>query len=62
MARQRLAGLAPGEAMLVMATDPEAQIDLAAWAAQDGHVFEQREAAGWMEFVIRKGGALSGAE
>jgi TusA-related sulfurtransferase len=62
MAKRRLAELAPGEAMLVMATDPEAQIDLAAWAARDGHRIEQRDAAGWMEFVIRKGGALSGAE
>jgi TusA-related sulfurtransferase len=62
MAKRRMAELAPGEAMLVMATDPEAQIDLAAWAADDGHAFEQREAAGWMEFVLRKGGALSAAE
>jgi TusA-related sulfurtransferase len=60
MAKQRMAELAPGEAMLVMATDPEAPIDLAAWAEQDGHGYEQREAEGWLEFVIRKGGALSG--
>jgi TusA-related sulfurtransferase len=56
MAKRRMAELEPGEAMLVMATDPEAPIDLAAWAAQDGHVYEERPAAGWMEFVIRKGG------
>ena len=55
MAKRRMAELEPGEAMLVMATDPEAPIDLAAWAAQDGHVYEERPAAGWMEFVIRKG-------
>jgi tRNA 2-thiouridine synthesizing protein A len=56
MAKRRMAELEPGEAMLVMATDPEAPIDLAAWAAQDGHAYEERPAAGWMEFVIRKGG------
>jgi TusA-related sulfurtransferase len=62
MARQRMAELRPGEALLVMATDPEAPIDLAAWAAAEGHAYEQREQPGWMEFVIRKGGALSAAE
>jgi TusA-related sulfurtransferase len=61
MAKQRMAELASGEAMLVMATDPEAPIDLAAWAAENGHGYEQREAGGWLEFVIRKGGPLSGA-
>jgi TusA-related sulfurtransferase len=46
-----------------MATDPEAPIDLAAWAAEEGHGYEQRRLEGWMEFVIRKGGAdLSAAE
>ncbi len=57
-----MAELRPGEALLVMATDPEAPLDLAAWAAEDGHGYEQRDQPGWMEFVIRKGAALSGAE
>ena len=57
MAKRKLADLAPGEALLVMATDPEAPIDLAAWAAEDGHGYEQRDLPGWTEFVIRKGGA-----
>ena len=35
----------------------------AAWAAEEGHGYEQRQLGGWMEFVIRKGGAdLSAAE
>jgi TusA-related sulfurtransferase len=55
MAKRRMAELRPGEALLVMATDPEAPIDLAAWAAADGHAYEQRDTPGWMEFVIRKG-------
>jgi len=58
-----MADLAEGDALLVMATDPEAPIDLAAWAAEEGHGYEQRQLGGWMEFVIRKGGAdLSAAE
>jgi TusA-related sulfurtransferase len=58
-----MADLAEGDALLVMATDPEAPIDLAAWAAEEGHGYEQRQLEGWMEFVIRKGGAdLSAAE
>jgi len=52
-----MADLAEGDALLVMATDPEAPIDLAAWAAEEGHGYEQRQLEGWMEFVIRKGGA-----
>ena len=33
--------LAPGEAVQVLATDPEAPIDLAAWAAQEGHDYRE---------------------
>jgi len=62
MAKRSMAELAPGEALLVMATDPEAPIDLAAWAAEHGHAYEQRDRPGWMEFVIRKGAKLSAAE
>jgi TusA-related sulfurtransferase len=62
MARRRMADLAPGETLLVMATDPEAPIDLAAWAAEEGHSYDQRELVGWMEFAIRKGATLSAAE
>jgi TusA-related sulfurtransferase len=58
-----MAALHPGESLLVMATDPEAPIDLAAWAAEEGHSYEQRELEGWMEFLIRKGAArVSAAE
>jgi TusA-related sulfurtransferase len=57
MAKRRMADLHPGEALLVMATDREAPIDLAAWAAEEGHAYEERRLEGWMEFVIRKSGA-----
>jgi TusA-related sulfurtransferase len=62
MAKRRMAELEPGEALLVMATDPESPIDLAAWAEEDGHAYEQRDQPGWMEFVIRKGSGFSAAE
>lgn len=54
MAKSRMAGVPPGEALLVLATDPEAPIDLAAWAADDGHGFEERRTEGWLELVIRR--------
>ena len=56
MARRRMADLAPGEPLVVLATDPEAPIDLAAWAASEGHDYEERRLEGWMEFRVRKRG------
>jgi TusA-related sulfurtransferase len=56
MAKRRMLDLQPGEALLVMATDREAPIDLAAWAAEEGYGFEERQLEGWMEFLIRKTG------
>jgi TusA-related sulfurtransferase len=61
MAKRRMAELGPGELLLVLATDREAPIDLAAWAAEEGHAYEQRERAGWTEFVLRKSGVSAGA-
>ena len=52
-ARRALAAVPPGGALLVLATDPEAPIDLAAWAAEQGHAYEQREREGWSEYVLR---------
>lgn len=46
--------LGPGELLVVLATDREAPIDLAAWAADEGHAFEQRRRAGWHELTLRK--------
>ena len=61
MAKRRMAELRPGDALLVLATDREAPIDLAAWAAVEGHAYEQREREGWTEFVLRKAGLSAGA-
>ena len=47
-ARAALAGLEPGDVLVVLATDPEAQIDLAALAADHGHALAvEREPAHW---------------
>lgn len=55
-ARRALAELAPGEALVVLATDPEAPIDLAALAAESGHGFaSERTAEGWRLVFERVG-------
>lgn len=56
MAKRRMAELAPRQTLLVLATDPEAPIDLAAWAAAEGHGYEERTADGFMEFALVKAG------
>jgi tRNA 2-thiouridine synthesizing protein A len=54
MARARMRELATGDTLTVLATDPEAPIDLAAWAAEEGHDYAAHAAEGWTEFTIRK--------
>ncbi|MEA2467968.1 MAG: tRNA 2-thiouridine synthesizing protein [Thermoleophilaceae bacterium] len=54
MAKGRMASLAPGEALVVLATDPEAPIDLGAWAAAEGHALSERRLEGWTEFTLVK--------
>jgi TusA-related sulfurtransferase len=56
MAKRRMAGLEPGETLLVLATDPEAPIDLAAWAAREGHGYEELGRGGWTEFRVTRAG------
>ena len=47
-ARAALAAVPPGAALVVLATDPEAPIDVAAVAADAGCSFEaERDGAGW---------------
>lgn len=50
----RMEDLSAGEELVVLATDPEAAIDLAAWAADEGHELAERKREGWTEFVLRK--------
>jgi tRNA 2-thiouridine synthesizing protein A len=47
-ARRALAALAPGDTLVVLATDPEAPVDVGALAAEGGHAFgAEREGAEW---------------
>jgi len=47
-ARGALGGVPPGAALIVLATDPEAPIDLAAIAVETGCAFEaERDGDGW---------------
>jgi TusA-related sulfurtransferase len=55
MAKRRMAELRAGERLVVLATDPEAPIDIGAWAAAEGHAFEERRLKGWTEFELVKG-------
>lgn len=57
MAKRRMATLPGGGELVVLATDPEAPIDLAAWAADEGHGYRELRHEGWLEFVLTKAGA-----
>ena len=61
LARRRMAELGPGDSLIVLATDPEAPVDLAAWAADEGHDFRECGAGGsddpgWLTLELRKAG------
>jgi TusA-related sulfurtransferase len=53
MAKLSMEEMAAGEVLVVLATDPEAPIDLAAWAVDQGHAFSERAAG---EYELRKKG------
>ncbi len=54
-ARAALAPLAPGETLVVLATDPEAQLDLAAFAADAGHACSVAAAGGeWRITLVKR--------
>jgi tRNA 2-thiouridine synthesizing protein A len=53
-ARAALPGIAPGEALVVLATDPEAPIDLAALADDEGVELTVSEAAGAWRMELRR--------
>jgi tRNA 2-thiouridine synthesizing protein A len=53
-ARSALAGVPPGSALVVLATDPEAPIDVAAVAADAGWTFvAERDRGGW-RLILRR--------
>ncbi len=57
-ARKRLASLAPGQVLRMVADDPAALIDVPHFCAEQGHGFlgERRLAGAECEYLIRKGG------
>jgi len=54
-ARAALTALAPGETLIVLATDPEAPVDVGALAADAGHGFEALPEGGGWRLVITTG-------
>ena len=56
-ARAALAALAPGETLIVLATDPEAPVDIGALAGDAGHSFHaEREGTTWRLVVTKESG------
>jgi len=54
LAKRRMSELEPGDTLTVLATDAEASIDLAAWASDEGHVYEERPRDGFTEHTLEK--------
>jgi TusA-related sulfurtransferase len=60
MAKRRMADLRDGEILTVLATDPEATIDLGAWAEDEGHAYDERDCGGWTEYSLVKRASRAG--
>lgn len=56
-ARAALAAMEPGATLVVLATDPEAPLDLAALAVDEGHGFERAHEGGAWRLTLTKGAA-----
>ena len=54
MAKRAMAALAPGDELLVLSTDREAPIDIAAWATAEGHSYSETVTEGWLEHRLVK--------
>ena len=54
LVKVRMAEVEPGGTLRLLATDPEASIDLAAWAADQGHSFSERDAGDWREYELTR--------
>ena len=55
-ARRALAALPPGATLVVLATDPEAPLDLAALATDGGHGYAQERAGDAWRLTLVKAG------
>lgn len=60
-ARKRLAGLAPGAVLRVLASDPAAVVDMPHFCAEAGHTLlaAAQDGAGAQVYLIRRGGGPS---
>ncbi len=56
MAKVRMESLGPGEGLTVLATDPEAPLDIGAWAADSGHGFSSAERDDHIEITLTRRG------
>ena len=56
-ARRELAVMPAGETLVIVATDPEAPIDLAALAADEGHAFAREQVGNEWRITLTKGAA-----
>ena len=56
LAQRAMDRLPAGATLVVLATDPEAPIDLGAWAASEGHALDERDGDGYREFSLVKSG------
>lgn len=54
MAKRAMAELEAGSGLVVLSTDREAPIDLAAWAATEGHSYSEARREGWTEHRLVK--------
>ena len=54
-ARRALGALAPGDVLVVLATDPEAPIDVAALADDEGHALTSERRGDEWRLVLTKG-------
>jgi tRNA 2-thiouridine synthesizing protein A len=54
-ARRLLAGMAAGETLIVLATDPEAPLDLAALATDEGHACSREQRGDEWQITLTKG-------
>ena len=54
MAKRAMADLPAGATLVVLATDPEAPIDIGAWAAAEGHACAEHDRGDYREFALVK--------
>ncbi len=57
MAKVRIEEADPGEVLILLVTDPEAPLDVGAWALDEGHRLEVSVWEDWTEIRLTRGRA-----